>query len=82
MKDSDTLKLIVLITVSAQLRVALEQMEGIDYHDNSAFEDELCALLDAVYASVKDSNKMIQSYIESTGLDEKMINAIEGNYED
>lgn len=82
MKDSDAVKLIVLCSIGSQLNALQEVITGTDYHEYPAFDDETCALLDAVYASVKDSNKMIQSYIESTGLDEKMINAIEGNYED
>lgn len=82
MKDSDAIKLITLFHIGSSLNTLEEVMADTYYHEYPVFDDEVCALLDAVYASVKDSNKMIQDYIASTGLDDTFTNAIEGKYED
>ena len=82
MKDSDAVKLITLFHVGSSLNTLEEVMADTHYHEYPAFDDEVCALLDAVYASVKDSNKMIQDYITSTGLDDTFVNALEGKHED
>lgn len=82
MKDADAVELVLLYSIGGQLEALKEQIEGTDYHEYPALDDEVCALLDAVYASVEDSRNMIQCYITNTGLDDTFMNAIEVKHED
>lgn len=81
MKSVDAVKLVLLYGIGSQLKALKEQIEGTDYHEYPALDDEVCALLDAVYASVEDSRNMIQCYITNTGLDDTFMNALEGKHE-
>lgn len=82
MKNDDALKLMLLLMIGNQLEGLKEQLEDTDYHEYPVFDDKICALLDAVYASVKDSDKMIKDYITDIGLGDKLMSAIEGKNEE
>ena len=82
MKDSDAVELVLLYSIGSQLESLKEQIEDTDYHEYLALDDEVCALIDAVYASVEDSRNKILCYITNTGLDDTFMNAIEGKHED
>lgn len=81
MKDSDALQLIVLISIGAQLKSLKEQMADMDW-GHPAFSNGAQKVFEAIYSDIKDADDRIQDYFANTGLDDKMINLIEGKYED
>lgn len=82
MKNSDVLKLVLILMAVNHLEALKEQLENNDYHEYPALDDEFCALLDAVYTYTEDIRNMLQGYIEKTGLDKMLNNLINGKNEE